>query len=117
MSSNIINKQLCMKPLTPELLATITKRIVLSVKPEKIILFGSYAWGKPNADSDVDLFIIVNTSDEPSYRRARLIYTALRGIAVPIDLIVKTRSEVKESASVVTSLTKKVLEQGQVLYG
>ena len=39
----------------------ITDQIVKKYKPEKIILFGSYAWGKPTEDSDVDLFIVKNT--------------------------------------------------------
>lgn len=39
----------------------ITDQIVKRYKPEKIILFGSYAWGKPTKDSDVDLFIIKKT--------------------------------------------------------
>ena len=56
-------------------------------------------------------FIIVDASDEPSYRRSRAIYAALRGIAVPIDLIVKTQAEVQKNATVVTSLTKKALAQ------
>ena len=36
----------------------IREKIVREMNPEKIILFGSYAWGKPNSDSDVDLFIV-----------------------------------------------------------
>jgi len=105
------------KCVTQELLDMIAIKIAQAVQPEKIILFGSYAWGKPNADSDVDLFIIVDTSNEPGYRRARSVYAALRGVAVPIDIIVKTRAEVQKNATVITSLTKKVLEQGKVLYG
>ena len=38
-------------------IAEITDKIVKEFKPEKIILFGSYAWGKPNKDSDIDLLV------------------------------------------------------------
>jgi predicted nucleotidyltransferase len=100
-----------------ELLQKIVDRIRHAIQVEQIILFGSYAWGTPHQDSDVDLFIIVEASNEPGYRRARSVYAALRGVAVPIDIIVKTRAEVKKNATVITSLTKKVLEQGKVLYG
>jgi len=99
------------------LLQGIVERIRQAIHVEKIILFGSYAWGNPSVDSDVDLFVIVDASDEPGYRRARSVYAALRGVVVPIDLIVKTQEEVQQSANVVTSLTKKVLEEGKVLYG
>jgi len=105
-----------MKPATQGMLDTIVEKIVQAIHPKKIILFGSYAWGNPSVDSDVDLFVIVDASDEPGYRRARSVYAALRGVVVPIDLIVKTQAEVQKNASVITSLTKKVLEQGQVLY-
>jgi len=47
----------------------ISKRIVSEVNPEKIILFGSYARGTPHEDSDLDLFVIVHSSDQPAYRR------------------------------------------------
>ena len=39
-----------------------------SYQPDKVILFGSYAWGKPDRDSDVDLLVIKNTKQNP-YRR------------------------------------------------
>lgn len=95
----------------------ICKRIVSEVNPEKIILFGSYAWGTPHEDSDLDLFVIVHSSDQPAYRRARAIYRCLRDIAVPVDVIVQTHDEVARSSRVVASLARKVLEQGRVLYG
>lgn len=46
----------------------ITNKIVREFDPEKVILFGSYAWGKPGPDSDVDLFVVKETSD-PSLKR------------------------------------------------
>jgi len=95
----------------------ICQRIVAGIKPEKVFLFGSYAWGTPHADSDLDLFVIVASSDQPAYRRAREVYKCLRGIPFPVDIVVQTREEVARSAGVVTSLSRKVLEQGTVLYG
>ncbi len=106
-----------MKKITSELLNEITKRIAEVVHPEKIILFGSHAWGIPEESSDVDLFVVLSRSEEPSYRRARVIYKCLRGIGVPVDVIVQTHDEVARSKTVATSLARKVLEQGKVLYG
>jgi len=106
-----------MRQVTPELLREITRRIEEAVHPEKIILFGSHAWGQPNADSDLDLYVVVPSSDEPSYRRASGIYRCLRGIGVPVDLIVQTHDEMERSRVVTTSLTRKVLQEGRVLYG
>jgi predicted nucleotidyltransferase len=44
-----------MKPLPVTLLEEMTRRLVAELQPERIILFGSYAWGAPTEDSDVDL--------------------------------------------------------------
>ena len=100
-----------------EAIAKITKRISEVLKPDKIFLFGSHAWGKPTADSDIDLFVIVRDSDQPSYRRSREVYRSLRGIREPVEVVVRTTDEVEKSKFVATSLTKKVLEQGKLLYG
>lgn len=106
-----------MGKVTDELLNIITKRVIDAVHPEKVILFGSYAWGNPDESSDLDLFIVVPQSDQSSYRRTIPVYRALRGIGVPLDVIVQTHDEVEQSRNVITSLARKVLEQGKVLYG
>jgi len=94
-----------------------TKRISQAIKPENIYLFGSHAWGSPTSDSDIDLFIVVSESDQPPYRRSRAVYHSLHGIRAPIEVVVRTREEVERSKLVVTSLTRKVLDQGKLLYG
>jgi len=67
-----------MQKVTNELLSKVSDCIVESIQPEKIVLFGSYAWGNPHPDSDVDLFVVVSSSDLPSYKRARAVYRSLR---------------------------------------
>ncbi|PSO87519.1 MAG: hypothetical protein BRC46_08540 [Cyanobacteria bacterium QS_6_48_18] len=49
-----------MKTLSDELLAEITSRLVATLNPESIYLFGSHAWGTPHGDSDVDLYVIIS---------------------------------------------------------
>ena len=49
----------------------ITDRFVKNINPDKIIVFGSYAYGNPNNDSDLDLLIILKKSIYPRYKRAR----------------------------------------------
>ena len=98
-------------------LNTIVSRLVETLHPEQIILFGSYAYGKPNQDSDFDLLVIVSQSDQPRYRRSRVAYSALRGISFPTDIIVMTREEVNKKLTVRSSLVTQALEQGQELYG
>ena len=89
---------------------------MVALKPEQIFLFGSYAYGKPNRDSDVDLLIVISHSDEPSYRRSRGAYRALRGILIPTDVIVMTNEEVQRKRAVRSSLVSQVLREGKLLY-
>jgi uncharacterized protein len=106
-----------MKQLTTDLLNRITESLVASLKPEQIILFGSYAYGEPNEDSDVDLLVVVSDSDEPRYRRARKAYQALRGIGLATDVIVMTREEIERKINVRSSLVHKAMHDGRIVYG
>ncbi len=106
-----------MKQLTTELLEQITQKLVATLDPEQIILFGSHAYGEPNDDSDIDLLIIVSDSDQPRYRRSRQAHKVLRGIGVPKDILVMTRAEVDRKAQVTTSFINQALLEGKVLYG
>lgn len=51
------------------------------------------AWGVPDADSDFDLYLIVPDGSEPAHRAARRGHLALRAVGVPVDLLIRTRSE------------------------
>jgi len=54
-------------------------KIIKEFNPEKIILFGSYAYGKPTMDSDIDLMIVMDTDEKP-HKRAVPIRKALKDI-------------------------------------
>ena len=95
---------------------SITEKLSV-LNPEKIILFGSHAYGKPAEISYIDLLIVISDSDEPRYRRARKAYSCLRGLTAPTELLVLTQKEVQEGAKVYTSLVNQVLQRGKVLYG
>lgn len=103
--------------VTDEVISSIAGRVIEAIHPEKIILFGSHAWGKPGEASDIDLFVVVASSDLPSYRRAVPVYRALRGIGFPVDVVVQTHEEVEQSRNVRSSLTWRVMEEGRVVYG
>ncbi|MBT9169734.1 MAG: hypothetical protein DDT18_00069 [Actinobacteria bacterium] len=65
----------------------VVRRIVERVRPQKIILFGSYAYGRPHADSDLDILVVME-SELPRYKRAVPIYRALAGLLIPKDVLV-----------------------------
>jgi uncharacterized protein len=94
----------------------ISTRLVAAYHPERIYVFGSYAWGEPRTDSDIDLLVVVDTSDEKPYRRPVRGLKALRDLGIPKDLLVYTGREFEESASEPSSLAHRVREQGALIY-
>ncbi len=95
----------------------ITKRLIRELNPEQIILFGSYAWGSPTKDSDIDIFVIISKSDQPPAKRARNAHKCLRDLGISKDILVRTRQEVERCRHVKTSFESEILEKGKVLYG
>lgn len=93
------------------------KRLVSEFEPERIILFGSNAWGTPRSDSDVDLMVIIRSSDEQPTARAARAYRCLRGLSRSFEILVNTQSEIERYASVPASLSRKILTSGKILYG
>ena len=93
------------------------RRLVQALHPERIILFGSHAWGTPGPDSDLDLLVIVADSAVPPHKRAQAANRSLFGLGVPCDVIVHTRAEAERLDRVATSLTHRALREGKVLHG
>ncbi len=92
----------------------IAKRIEEKYKPEKIILFGSYAWGKPTKDSDVDLLIIKNT-EKKFFQRLFEVRQITDG-EMPLDILVRTPSEVKKRLKLGDFFYEDIINKGKFLY-
>jgi len=105
-----------MKELTPELLDEIVRRLAAAIAPLSIRLFGSYASGKPTADSDVDLLAVVPDGAGPSRQLARQGRRSLWGLGVPVDLVVCTASDMSRWSGVKCSLLHAVAEKGREVY-
>lgn len=101
--------------LTEEILQEIVRRVVEAVDPDKIILFGSYAYGQPHEASDLDLLVIM-PSDKPRWQRSIPIYNALRGLLIPKDVVVYTPEEVEEWSEVPQAFVTTAFRKGKVLY-
>ncbi|MFH1730446.1 MAG: nucleotidyltransferase domain-containing protein [Planctomycetota bacterium] len=97
------------------MLNEVVERIVDTVHPDKIILFGSRSRGDQRQGSDLDL-LIVKASDEPRHRRAPAIYLALRDIQVPMDIVVYTPEEIADWQEVRQAFITTAIREGKVLY-
>ena len=102
--------------INKELIEEVKSRLVKTYDPIAIYVFGSYAWGMPTDDSDLDLLIIVDKSDEKSYKRPVVGYRALRGLDISKDLIIKTKVEFESSSNDVTTLGYKIKRDGELIY-
>ena len=94
----------------------IVPRLVTEFQPEAIYLFGSYAWGQPTEESDLDVMVIVNESQQTPAQRAARAQHCLRGLRLSVDVLVKTRSEFERELPVYASLEAQIAEKGKLLY-
>ena len=105
-------------PAVSKTLPQAIKRIVSELKPEKIILFGSYAYGNPTRDSDVDLFVVIETNGE-SQEMYRAVSRLLYPRQFPVDIIIKSPKEVEEALKGGTDngfFIREIVKKGKVLY-
>jgi predicted nucleotidyltransferase len=94
------------------LFETITTRLYDAYNPLSLYVFGSYAWGTPTVDSDIDLVVVVDSSDKKPYKRAIEGIRALRGLGIAKDILVYTKDEFKSISDDVSSLLYKVKHEG-----
>jgi predicted nucleotidyltransferase len=93
----------------------IVRRIVETISPQKVILFGSQSRGDARPESDLDLLVIAD-STQPRYRRSAPLYGALSDILVPMDILVYSPQEVKEWSEVPQAFVTTAVREGKVLY-
>jgi len=97
------------------LLQEIVRRILAASAPEQIILFGSYARGEAGPDSDLDLLVIERGVEAPRQESVRL-RRALRGLLVPIDVVVATPEQIQRHRDTIGLIYGPAVREGQVLY-
>lgn len=96
-------------------LKKLKENIVREYKPEKIILFGSLAWGKVGPDSDIDLFIIKKTA-KPRLERQREVSRILLGREAPVDILVFTPEETMKRKKMGDDFVIDILKTGKLIY-
>ncbi len=90
------------------------EQIVREFSPERIILFGSHAWGRPGPFSDVDLLVVMPYQGSPLQQAARIISKLNPPMAV--DLLVRSPEEVQERLAMQDGLMQEIVERGKVTY-
>lgn len=90
------------------------EEIAREFQPEKIILFGSQAGGRPDDFSDVDLLVVMPFEGSPLQQAARIISRI--NPAMGVDLIVRTPEQVAERLLMRDGFMREICEGGKVLY-
>ena len=104
--------------ITEEQIQAVVRRIVEGYQPDRIILFGSYAYGEPHENSDLDLLIIKENAEAKRSARAVAIWTLLWGTPelLPMDILIRTPAEMQRAAGVFQSVETIAEQQGRLLY-
>jgi uncharacterized protein len=102
------------KRIPNTVIRAVARQIAEQYKPQKIILFGSYARGKPRPESDLDLLVIMDTPLK-EWEQSLQIRRSL-GVMFGMDLIVRTPKKLAQRLKMGDSFIQDVLKEGKVLY-
>ena len=93
-------------------------RLVEQLSPLQVYLFGSYAYGTPNPNSDYDFYIVMDDAHADSYDQTVRAYKAIRHARTrPVDILVGTKSIFEEkSAESPHTIESEVFRKGILLY-
>lgn len=92
----------------------ICDRIVTVFQPEKIILFGSQAYGKPTPESDIDLLVVMPYEGGAIGQGVKIL-TTLK-LWLPLDVIVRSAEEINGRLDIGDRFIKEIIEKGKLLY-
>ncbi len=110
------NNKLTNIKIDEKLLKEVVKRIVNATNPIKIILFGSYAYGMPRKGSDLDILVIADNSIPSRYEVSVKVYSALRGIHTPKDVVVAVPNQIEDWKKVPQAFITTIVNKGRLLY-
>lgn len=102
--------------ITPDKIAEAVRTLVAEARPQKILLFGSYARGDAGEDSDLDLLVIEDEVEDKAREMVRL-RRALRPLRIPVDVLVFSVDEVKQWAHLPGTVLYWALREGRVVHG
>lgn len=108
-----------MNTVTEDMLKEITKKIVDTVNPLKIILFGSYARGEGGPNSDLDFLIVEEGIFDASRSRRKEIgniYRKLTAYDIPVDILLYSKNEFEEWKDGINHVIARANREGKVVY-
>ncbi|MGQ0663985.1 MAG: nucleotidyltransferase domain-containing protein [Pseudomonadota bacterium] len=102
--------------VTPEKIDAAVKRIISIAQPRKVILFGSAVRDEANIHSDLDILVVTGDEMESPRKESVRIRRALRGIGMPMDILVVSEKRLEELAGQPGLIYREALRHGKVVY-
>lgn len=90
------------------------RRLAREFQPRRVVLFGSYAYGKPSPDSDVDILVVMPLNGSPVDKSVEMRLKLQPRF--PLDLLVRTPAKIKERLAMGDDFIKDIFDKGKVLY-
>ena len=102
---------------------SVKNTIINTIKPmdpDKIILFGSYAYGKPVSESDIDLLIIKDIPEdkvrETRIEAKKLLWQEFKNKNISFDVLVDSENRIKSRIEIGDLFYEEIFNKGQVIY-
>ena len=101
-----------------EIAQMIKNKLVETINPKSIVLFGSLARNEDREDSDIDLLIVWDEQkDLPNIKRRVIIRKIIGVVERPLDILTCTTEELKKALDDRNSFTSRIISEGEVIYG
>ncbi len=105
-----------MKKISTTKIEEAVKRLATTYEPLTIYLFGSYAWGEPHEESDLDFMLVVPENVEHTFDLRRRGNRALAGIGFSVDFLFNSPTSFNDRANHPSSLEYKIKKEGKIVY-
>ncbi len=102
--------------ITQSQIADLTDAIVRHFQPQKVILFGSYAYGQPTPDSDVDIMVVMPHEGRSIDKAIEIRLKVYAYVRFPLDLLVRSQEELDRRVALGDWFLREVTAKGKVLY-
>jgi len=102
--------------ITDNIISEAKKRLIEIYNPIAIYIFGSYAWGTPDPESDLDIMVIVPALTKDRHRALVEGYSALMDLDIPKDILLYTKEEFDKDSDNKVTLMYKVKRKGKQIY-
>jgi len=100
--------------ITLEQIQVFSQQIAKKFQPDRIILFGSYVYGQPTEDSDVDLLVILPFEELPVYKAIEIRREVKSPF--PLDLMARTSEQIQQRLDMGEFFIQDIINKGRVLY-